>query len=78
MEKLLEFIVKNIVEDEAAVSVVASQDGDATILTVKVAEDDMGKVIGKEGRVAQALRTLVKSMSGKNGFKTAKYVVKIG
>ncbi|MCL2540643.1 MAG: KH domain-containing protein [Firmicutes bacterium] len=78
MEKLLEFIVKNIVEDESAVVVTSAVDGDATVFTVKVAESDMGKVIGKDGRVAQAIRTVVKSMSGKNGFATAKYVVKIG
>jgi len=61
MKELLEFIAKNLVDDPDAVSVTEIAGERSTILELKVASDDMGKVIGKQGRIAKAIRTVVKS-----------------
>ena len=61
MKDLLEFIAKNLVDDPGAVSVSEIVGERSTILELKVASDDMGKVIGKQGRIAKAIRTVVKA-----------------
>jgi len=61
MKELLEAIAKNLVDNPGAV-VVNEVEGDrSTILELKVAPEDMGKVIGKQGRIAKAIRTVVKA-----------------
>lgn len=65
MKELLETIIKNLVEDQAAVTINEVEGEKSIILEVKVAEADMGKVIGKEGRVAKAIRTVVKAIAAK-------------
>ena len=74
MKELVEIIAKAIVEKPEEVSVNEFIDGDAVILELKVAEEDMGKVIGKQGRIAKAIRTVVKAASLKSDKKV---VVKI-
>lgn len=74
MKELVEIIAKALVEKPEEVSVNEFIDGDAVILELKVAEEDMGKVIGKQGRIAKAIRTVVKAASLKNDKKV---VVKI-
>ena len=74
MKELVEIIAKALVEKPEEVSVNEFIDGDAVILELKVAEDDMGKVIGKQGRIAKAIRTVVKAASLKSDKKV---VVKI-
>ena len=60
MKDLLEIIAKNLVDTPEAVSV-SEKDGErCTILELKVAQEDMGKIIGKQGRIAKAIRTVVK------------------
>jgi predicted RNA-binding protein YlqC (UPF0109 family) len=61
MKELLELIAKNLVDDPDAVSVSEVTGERSTILELKVASDDMGKVIGKQGRIAKAIRTVVKA-----------------
>ncbi|MDR1687315.1 MAG: KH domain-containing protein [Clostridiales bacterium] len=61
MKELLELIAKNLVDDIDAVSVSEITGERSTILELKVASDDMGKVIGKQGRIAKAIRTVVKA-----------------
>lgn len=61
MKELLLVIAKNLVDNPDAVSVVETQDRDVTVLELKVAEEDMGKVIGKQGRIAKAIRTVAKA-----------------
>lgn len=61
MKELLEIIAKNLVDNPNAVTVNQSEDDDAVILELKVADEDMGKVIGKQGRIAKAIRTVVKA-----------------
>ena len=74
MKELVEIIAKALVEKPEEVSVNEFIDGDAVILELKVAEEDMGKVIGQQGRIAKAIRTVVKAASLKSDKKV---VVKI-
>ena len=61
MEKLVAVIAKSLVEHPEAVEVSSRQEDEQTVLVLHVAEDDMGKVIGRQGRIAKALRTVVKA-----------------
>lgn len=63
MKEVLELIIKNLVENKDAVSVSESMDKNITIFNVKVDSKDMGRVIGKEGKVAKAIRVLMKSLA---------------
>ena len=61
MKEVLEIIAKALVEKPDEVSVTEFEDGDGVILELRVADSDMGKVIGKQGRIAKAIRTVVKA-----------------
>ena len=61
MKELLTLVAKNLVDNPDSVSVVEEETDGITTLRLKVAPDDMGKVIGKQGRIARAIRTLVKA-----------------
>jgi len=61
MKELLLYIVKHLVENPDAVSVTEEERDDTTVLEVRVAPEDMGKVIGRQGRVARDIRTIMKS-----------------
>lgn len=65
MKEILETIVRSLVSEQDAVSINEVEGEKAIILEVKVAQADMGKVIGKEGRVAKAIRTVVKAIASK-------------
>lgn len=65
MDKLLEFLVKSLVEDEKAVEVEKEEDDKTITYKVKVAEGDLGKVIGKNGKTATSIRTIMKSVTSK-------------
>ena len=65
--ELVEYVAKSLVDEPDAVSVSATQDGEGTVIELHVAEDDMGKVIGRNGSVAKALRTLLKVMAAREG-----------
>ncbi|MEI3220393.1 MAG: KH domain-containing protein [Lachnoclostridium sp.] len=69
MKDLVEVIVKALVDDPDGVVVTERQDGRTTIVEVKVAESDMGKVIGKQGRIAKAIRSVVKAAAAKDDKK---------
>lgn len=73
MVELVEVIAKALVDDKDAVEVSSHEEKHATVVQLKVASDDMGKVIGKQGRIAKALRTVVKAATKQN----AKVVVEI-
>jgi uncharacterized protein len=66
-QELVEYIARNLVDEPDAVHVNRRRAGSNTILELKVSPDDMGRVIGKQGRVANAIRTLLKSMSTRRG-----------
>lgn len=74
MSDLVLFIAKSLVDAPDAVSVETKQDGEYTVIELHVAEGDMGKVIGKQGRIAKAIRTVVRAASVK---ENKKYVVEI-
>jgi len=61
MKDLLEIIAKNLVDNPDAVEITEIRKSSGLILELKVAPEDMGKVIGKQGRIAKAIRTVVKA-----------------
>ncbi len=61
MKELLELIAKNLVEKPEEVNVTEKNDGDNVTLELRVAPEDMGKVIGKQGRIAKAIRNVMKA-----------------
>ncbi|KAF5069720.1 MULTISPECIES: KH domain-containing protein [Acetobacterium] len=65
MKELVEIIAKALVEHPDAVSVQEVEGEQSIILELKVADDDMGKVIGKQGRIAKAIRTVIKAAATK-------------
>lgn len=65
MKQLMIEIVQALVDDPAAVKVEAIVDGDTTVLRLEVAPSDIGKVIGKQGRTARSLRTILGAASMK-------------
>ena len=62
MKELLLYVAKNLVDHPDAVTV-TEVPGDVTVLELRVAPEDMGKVIGRQGRIAKAIRTVVKAAS---------------
>ena len=68
MEKeLVEFIAKSLVDDPDQVEVAMIEGEKSTILELKVAESDIGKVIGKHGRIAKAIRTILSASATRTG-----------
>ncbi len=67
MKEILETIIRNLVSNPNEISVNEIEGERSIIFEVRVAESDMGKIIGKEGRVAKAIRTLVKAVASKEG-----------
>lgn len=61
MRELVEFLARSLVEDPDAVSVEEVEDGGGIVLEISVADDDLGRVIGRGGRIANALRTVAKA-----------------
>lgn len=69
MKELVEVIVKALVDNPESVVVTEKEEGRTTIVEVKVADSDMGKVIGKQGRIAKAIRAVVKAAASKEDKK---------
>ena len=69
MKELVEVIAKALVDDPDSVVVDERVEKKTTILEVHVADSDMGKVIGKQGRIAKAIRSVVKAASSKENKK---------
>ena len=67
MKKVLETIIKSIVENQDAVSINEKQEADKIIFEVKVQDSDMGRIIGKQGKVANSIRTLMKALASREG-----------
>ena len=74
MTELVSAIAKSLVEHPESVEVSEAESNGTTVIQLKVADDDMGKVIGKQGRIAKAIRTVVKAAATK---ANAKVVVEI-
>mgnify|MGYP000816154298 CR=1 FL=1 len=65
MRELVEFLINSLVDDKSAVKV----EVDGETVNVTVSKEDMGKIIGKQGRTAKAIRTIVKAAAAKDGKK---------
>jgi len=68
MKELLLYMAKNLVDQPDAVSVTELA-GETTVLELRVAPEDMGKVIGRQGRIAKEIRTVIKSVAQRTGKK---------
>jgi len=75
MKELLLYMAKNLVDDPDAVSVTEVSDEDGKVLELRVAPGDMGKVIGRQGRIAKEIRTIVKTVAQRTGEKVTVEIV---
>ena len=69
MKELVEFIAKSLVDNPDEVTVTEREAGRTLVVELHVAPSDMGKVIGKQGRIAKAIRSVVKAASSKENKK---------
>ena len=69
LSDVLEYIAREIVDDPDAVEVTEEPDSRGVVLTLRVAKDDMGRVIGRGGRTARAIRTVVKAAAIRAGIR---------
>lgn len=65
MKEILETIIKNLVDNKEAVEIKELEGEQSVVYEVKVAENDMGKIIGKQGRLAKSIRTVMKAVASK-------------
>ncbi len=65
MEEILKTIIENLVNNKEEVTIEKAQEENKDIYKIKVNKEEMGKVIGKQGRIAQAIRTIAKSLGAK-------------
>ncbi len=75
MKELVEVIAKSLVDNPEEVSVTVTEKGKVILLELHVASSDMGKVIGKQGRIARAIRSVVKAASSKEEKKVVVEIV---
>lgn len=71
MKELVEVIAKALVDDPESVVVTEREERENTVLEVRVADSDIGKVIGKQGRIAKAIRSVVKAAAAKEDKKVS-------
>lgn len=75
MKDLVELITKALVDNPDNVEIKETAGDSIIILEIKVGQDDIGKVIGKEGRIANAIRTVVKAAAAKQGKKVTVEII---
>lgn len=75
MKDLLLYIAQNLVDHPDEVNVTEVEGENETVLELRVAEGDMGKVIGRQGRIAKEIRTLIKSVAVRNGKRVSVEIV---
>jgi len=75
VKELVEYIARSLVDDPTEVSVRKVQRGNLLVLELQVAQEDMGRVIGKKGRVANAMRTLLEIAAARSGKRVRLEVV---
>ena len=71
MKELLLYMAKNLVDDPEAVTVTEVENEDGKVLELRVAEGDMGKVIGRQGRIAKEIRTIIKTVALRTGERVS-------
>jgi predicted RNA-binding protein YlqC (UPF0109 family) len=75
VKEVLEYVAKHLVDDPEAVEVTVVEGERSVILQLRVAPDDMGKVIGKGGRTARAIRSVVRAAGTRQGVSTLVEIV---
>jgi len=75
MKDLVEYVAKSLVDDPAAVEVTETRNGSTVVLELRVAPDDMGRVIGKSGRGANAIRVLLRVLAAEQGKRVTLEIV---
>lgn len=75
MKELLTYIARSLVDHPDAVAVTEHIGEEETVLELRVAPEDMGKVIGRQGRIAKEIRTLMRAVAQKNGTKVSVEIV---
>lgn len=75
MKELLLYMAKNLVDEPDSVTVTETSNEDGKVLELRVAPGDMGKVIGRQGRIAKEIRTIVKTVAQRSGEKVSVEIV---
>ena len=75
MVELVKYIVDQLVDDKSAVNITTEENDGVETITINVAEGDIGKVIGKQGRIAKAIRSVVKAAASKSEKKVVVDIV---
>ena len=75
MGSLVEVIAKALVTNPDAVVVTEEMDGDTVVVKLRVADDDIGKIIGKSGRIAKAIRTVVRAAAIKQNLRVSVEII---
>ena len=75
MKELLQYMAKNLVDNPDAVTVEEQTSEEGKVLELRVAEGDMGKVIGSQGRIAKEIRTIIKTVAQRTGEKVTVEIV---
>lgn len=75
MQELIEYIARSLVDDPTEVSVTVRETGREFRIELSVAEEDMGRVIGRKGRVANSMRTLMRVISSRQGVRSSLDIV---
>lgn len=75
MKELLTYVARNLVDHPDQVSVTQFEDDGETVLELRVAPEDMGKVIGRQGRIAKEIRTLIRSVAQRSGKRVSVEIV---
>jgi predicted RNA-binding protein YlqC (UPF0109 family) len=75
MKELLETITKALVDEPSSVSINQIEGESSVVLELRVARDDMGKVIGKQGRIAKAIRTIIKAAAVKEDKRVSVEII---
>ena len=75
MKEFLEYVARSLVDKPDAVWVEVEEDGDETLLTLGVDQEDMGRVIGRDGRIANSIRDLLRVMAVRDGRRVELEIV---
>lgn len=75
MEELVKYIVGQLVDDGSSVTVESSEQNGITVINIVAGKDEIGKIIGKQGRIARAIRTLVKAAAGSKAKKISVEII---
>ena len=75
MKELLLYLAKNLGDDPESVTVTEVDSDEGKVLELRVAEGDMGKVIGRQGRIAKEIRTIIKTVAQRTGEKVTVEIV---